>query len=389
MNEIYVALFNISLFILLAEVVRAFLSRYNLPQLVGEILVGILVSFLALVINPVLGYSLIGLNDFVIFIAEFSILLLIFTSGMEHGIAPIKSSGLFGFLGATLGALLPFFAGYMIYSKSLGESSALFIGTSLGATSLAALISIIETEKLKGGPIDFLFSSAAVDDVVDFLLLSTVLTVVQGEKLTLFQFGFKIATLVLIWVIILLASLYFVPRISNRVSENYLIEFSFVVLFGLVLLMISLGYAPIIAAFVAGVAFAESYKTEKIKEINNVLLGVFGSIFFVTVGAEVNLHELNVGVLLLSLELTAIAFIFKWLGVFPFAYAKFKDFKKANFVAIGMTPRGETGLVIASIGISMGVINNEEFGSLVFMAILTTLIGSVAFKYLTKRVNLN
>ncbi|AAK41390.1 cation:proton antiporter [Saccharolobus solfataricus] len=387
MNPIILALFDVSIFILLAEILSSLVQKYGLPKLIGELLAGMIIGPYALgsLLNQLLGFPLIGINSYIEFLAEFSVILLIFASGLEHGIAPIKSSGILGFLGATFGALLPFFAAYYFYISSFGLDSALILGTAMGATSLAAVASIIEEGKLKGKGINFMVSSAAADDVVDLLLLSVVIAILQGESTSVTSISLKIIALVVIWVVILVVSIILIPKITDRISDKYIEEFPLAVLFGLTLLMVSLGYSPIISAFVAGVAFANSVKNSKIKEISSTLLSVFGPLFFVYIGAEVNFLTLNLNTVILSLELTAIATIFKWLGIFPFALAYLRNAKAANTVALGMVPRGETGLVIASLGLSYNALNQEEFEGIVFMSIFTTLIGSALFKIYAKK----
>lgn len=387
MDQIYVALFDVSLFILIAEAVRSFLAKFNIPGLVGEILAGIAISPYAFgyLINSIVGFPLINIDNYIQFMAEFSVILLIFASGLEHGLAPMKSAGLYGFLGAFFGAFLPFIASYYIYSPRLGIDSALILGVSMGATSLAAVVSIIEEERLKGRSINFIVSASAVDDVVDLILLSTVLAILQQKYINPVSLSLEIIELIIIWLIILGVSVVVIPRIANKLSDKYIEEFPFVVLFGLTLLMISLGYSPIISAFIAGVSLANSIKSTKIKEISNTLLSIFGSLFFVVIGTEMNLRAFNTNTLILSLELTALASIFKWLGILPFALIYLKNFRSANSVAIGMIPRGETGLVVASIGMSINALNQEEFESIVIMTLLTTIIGSIIFKALVKK----
>ncbi|TRM80191.1 sodium:proton antiporter, partial [Sulfolobus sp. A20-N-F6] len=328
----------------------SFLAKYNLPYLVGEIIAGMIIGpyAMGMIINQIVGFPLISINEYITFLSEFSIILLIFTSGLEHGISPIRSGGLYSFLGATLGALLPFLVTFYLYSDEFGSNSALFLGVAMGATSLAAVAYIIEEEKLKGKGIDFLISASASDDVVDLLLLSIAISISSETTLNIQYLGVKIIELIIIWLVIFIVSVILIPRVINRLSDKYIEEFPFVVLFGLTLIMVSLGYSPIISAFIAGVSIANSTKSEKIKQIGNTLLSIFGSLFFVVVGSEVNLTSFNLSTIVFALELTGIAGLFKWIGVFPFAFLRTRNFKMANTIAIGMIPRGETGLVVAS-----------------------------------------
>jgi Kef-type K+ transport systems, membrane components len=253
-EPIILALFDVSVFILLAEILSSLVQKYSLPKLVGELLAGMIIGPYALgsLLNQLVGFTLININDYIEFLAEFSVILLIFASGLEHGIAPIKSSGVLGFLGATLGALLPFFVTFHLYLPQFGFDSALFLGTAMGATSLAAVASVIEEQKLKGKGVNFLVSAAAVDDVVDLILLSVVLAILQGTSTSFASIGLKITTLVVVWLVILAVSVVLIPRVTDRISDKYMEEFPLAVLFGLTLFMVSLGYSSIISAFVAG-----------------------------------------------------------------------------------------------------------------------------------------
>ncbi|BAB65736.1 cation:proton antiporter [Sulfurisphaera tokodaii] len=380
MEEIYIALFDIALFIFIAEFFKTQLRKIDLPDLVSELIAGMIIGPYAVggLINDILGFHLITLDQYVLFISEFAVILIIFASGLEHGLSPLKEAGILGFMGATFGALLPFFAGYFIYANSFGSNSALFLGVSLGATSLAAVAYLIEGINTKG--VKFLISASAVDDIVDLILLSTVLILIKNSTIVITSISLRIVSLIVIWLVILFLSITIIPRIANKLSDVYIEEFTMLVLFGLTLFMVYLGYSPIISAFVAGVSISNSLKSEKIKEIVTIVLSVFGPMFFVTVGAEVNLLLINLNTLLLALELTSIATIFKMLGIMPFAYLYIKDLKRAMIIALGMVPRGETGLVVASIGLSLNALDQNEFESIVFMSILTTVIGALVIK---------
>lgn len=380
-NFVFIFL-EVSVMIFIAVLVRSFIARYGMPLLVGEIIAGIIISPFAFggFINNITGYEIFSLNDFVLFLSEFSLILLIFASGLEHGISPIRTSGIWGFLGAAMGALLPFSIATIVYLNRFGMSEALFIGVALGATSLAAAVAILNELRIKSKGVEFMLSASALDDVVDLILLSVVLAIstITGR----FFVGVLTITAyyVISWLIIFVISVIIIPRIVNIAGDKYIYHLPFVILFGLVAIMSILGFSPIIAAFVAGVALAESYSAEKIRNITDSLLSVFGPIFFVIVGAQVNILSLNFYAVLLGIELTIIATVFKILGVLPFAYIVLKDFKKAFSSSVGMVPRGETGLAVAAVGLTSNFIGETVFSAIVIMTLLTTFIGATVFK---------
>ena len=388
-DEVTLAFFEVSLLIFLAEAVRSFLGKYGIPLLIGEIATGVMLSPYTLggEVNRVLGISIFSLNPYLLFLAEFSMILLIFASGLEHGTSSLRSAGVMGFLGATTGALLPFLVTLILYWSSLGLIPTLVIGTAMGATSLAAVASILREMNLQGKASNYLMAASSSDDVVDLILLSVVLASIGSAGLSTLMVVRTVAFYLVAWAIIFFVSVLIIPRLANRLGPNYVEEFPFVVLFGLTVVMTALGFSPVISAFIAGVALAESTKREEVLKISGTLLSIFGSIFFVVVGLQVNIAEISLGVVELSLELTAVAVLFKVLGVLPFAYLGLKNWRSSIAVAVGMTPRGETGLVVASLGESLGAINRGEFSALVLMAILTTLLGATMFRRIATWLN--
>ncbi|QKR00601.1 cation:proton antiporter [Metallosphaera tengchongensis] len=383
--DVTLVLLEISVMIFVAEALRTSLSKVSVPSLIGEILAGLLLSPYALggLIDSATGVKIFTLNNYLLFISEFSMILLIFSSGLEHGISPIKNSGVHGILGATLGAILPFLAAFLAFSNSVGTDSALILGSAVGATSMAAAASIIESGKLKGRGIDLLMSMASTDDVVDLVLLSIILGTLAGQSSPL---AIAKATVfyIVAWAVIFLVSIKVIPIVANRLGDVYIEEFSMLIIFGLTALMTSLNFSPVISSFIAGVALAESVKKERVHQLVTVLLSVFGSIFFVTVGAQVDVAAINMNQLLLALEITAIAVAFKILGVLPFAYLALRNLKASISTSLGMVPRGETGLVVGSIGLSVGALNSAEFSAVVLMALFSTVIGGLLFRWTSK-----
>ncbi len=165
---------------------------------------------------------------------------------------------------------------------------------------------------------------------------------------------------------------------------------SLVVLFGIVLVMTTLGFSEVIAAFIAGVAVAESRSSQRVRETVNVLLAIFGSIFFIAMGLQLNFrYILNTEVLVVALVVSLAAVVGKVVGIYPFAYLRLRNHRDSMVVSYGMIPRGgEMGLVIASIGLSSGLINMDEFGIIILMVLITTIVGAVVYRREACRVRL-
>jgi len=380
-NEIYSSFLEISIFIFLAELLGTFMSRLGFPKVIAEVTIGIMLSPYALggLINSLLGIKLFTINNYIILFSELSVILLIFASGLDHGFSSLRKSGIHSALGAVFGAILPVISSLVVFSIFYPFYSALLIATATGATSVSVIASIIEKEAKNDEIASFVLSAAVIDDVVDLVLLSISLSIITSE-VNLISIGLSALKAIVSWLVILAVSLLVIPKIFKNLKDAYIEETSLLILFALIVIMGILGFSPVIASFIAGVAIAETVKVEKVKAIIRVLLSIFGSLFFVIVGAEFNLSILSLNVLVNSLILTGLASIFKVIGFMPFIYMKILNLKKSLIGSFGMIPRGEVGLIIGSIGYSMNVLNQEEYGIIILMSLLTTVVGAILFK---------
>jgi len=380
-NVVYLTLLEFSILVTAAEALSLILNRYRYPSIVGELLTGIALSPYALggLLNTVLKVDLFSINEYIIFLSEFSVILLLFASGLEHGLSSLRQGGLMGLMAAVAGAVVPYVIVFE-YAVNAGfnPGAASLIALTTAPTSLAVVAGVVEREGLQRHPsTGVLIAAASVDDVVALIMLSLVLLSPGSSS----GMVWRLVRIVALWVIFLTASIFIVPRLLNRLNEHLVIYASLVVLFGLVVAMTVAGFSAVIAAFIAGVAVAESRVSGRIRESAGALLAIFGSIFFITIGLQMNLETLtSLKVIAQSLAISTLAILAKMAGVYPFAYAKLRNTSHALSASLGMVPRGEMGLVVASIGLSGGVINQGEYSIALLMVLVTTIIGSITYR---------
>jgi len=380
-NVVYLTLLEFSILVTVAEALSLILNRYRYPSIVGELLTGIALSPYALggLLNTVLKVDLFSINEYIIFLSEFSVILLLFASGLEHGLSSLRQGGLMGLIAAVAGAVAPYIIVFE-YAVNAGfnPGAASLIALTTAPTSLAVVAGVVEREGLQRHPsTGVLIAAASVDDVVALIMLSLVLLSPGSSS----GMVWRLVRIVALWVIFLTASILIVPRLLNRLNEHLVIYASLVVLFGLVVAMTVAGFSAVIAAFIAGVAVAESRVSGRIRESAEALLAIFGSIFFITIGLQMNLKTLtSLNVIAQSLAISTLAILAKMAGVYPFAYAKLRNASHALSASLGMVPRGEMGLVVASIGLSGGVINQDEYSIALLMVLVTTIIGSITYR---------
>jgi len=380
-NVVYLTLLEFSILVTVAEALSLILNRYRYPSIVGELLTGIALSPYALggLLNTVLKVDLFSINEYIIFLSEFSVVLLLFASGLEHGLSSLRQGGLMGLMAAVAGAVVPYVIVFE-YAVNAGfnPGAASLIALTTAPTSLAVVAGVVEREGLQRHPsTGVLIAAASVDDVVALIMLSLVLLSPKSSS----GMVWGLVRIMALWIIFLTASIFIVPRLLNRLNEHLVIYASLVVLFGLVVAMTVAGFSAVIAAFIAGVAVAESRVSGRIRESAGALLAIFGSIFFITIGLQMNLETLtSLKVIAQSLAISTLAILAKMAGVYPFAYAKLRNTSHALSASLGMVPRGEMGLVVASIGLSGGVINQDEYSIALLMVLVTTIIGSITYR---------
>jgi Na+:H+ antiporter len=375
------------IFILLAfaELFRTVAQRYGFPPVVAEVIAGVVLSAFAIggVLDGLLHSTLFNMTPYVLLFADFSVILVIFAAGVEGGFASLRSAGWAGIGAALAGGLLSFGLTAVVMLRFYPIETALLIGVAVGPTSTAVVAYLLRSAEVGGGAGgQFLLAISALDDVAGLILLSVVLTAIGGSFNPIAVTG-GIVYAVVAWLVILFASLFVVPRLFRLPAFRQSREMPFLILFALVAIVASLGFSVVVGAFIAGLALADSFKSSGSRQLADALLAVFGPLFFVVIGVQFNVGLLlRPGLLLLAGLLTTIAILGKLLGVLPFAYAKFRSMRAAVPVAVGAIARGEIGLIVGTIGISLGRFDSTIFGAIVLMALITTLVSGYLFPYL-------
>jgi Kef-type K+ transport system membrane component KefB len=379
----YYALLEVFIFLAVAELLHSFARKAGLPTLVSDILLGMLLSGFALggLLNSLVGVPIFVVNSYVLIFADFSVILLLFAAGLGGGFTGMRRAGWPAVGAAVAGDLVPFTAAFEVFSRFYPTNVALLLGVSAAATSSAVVASLLQSERVGATtPGHFLMNVAALDDVVALLLLSVVLTVVGGQFNVIAVTGSVIESAAA-WVVLLLASVLVIPRLLRipRIRDTQGMPFLF--LFVLVVIVVALGFSAVIGAFIAGLAVAESLVASRTRQTTEVLLVLFGSLFFVVIGAQFDFHSFfDLALVALALLLAAVAAFGKLLGVYPFARRRLGSGPSSLAVSFGMIPRGEIGLIVGSIGFTGGILDQTMLGEILLMSIATTVAGAVLFR---------
>lgn len=354
--------------------------RLKQPTVLGELVAGLVVGISGLQwINP--EQPVLGL------LAQVGVILLLFEIGLESNLKSLLKVGPQALTVGLVGMTVPFVLGFAVM-KGMGNPDlvSIFVGASMTATSIGVTAKVLsDLGYLKRTEGKIVLGAAVFDDIFGVVILSVVSGLASGTSLDAFNLlrvvgtslGFLIGAIVVgNWAIP-----FFIQLVKLLRTRGELLTASLIFAFSLAYLAEQLGSAAIIGAFAAGLVLAETDRRHEVEQRLQPVTDFFLPIFFIVVGAEVNLALLNnQEALILSLGLTLTAIV----GKVVCGYAAFGT--QANKLAIGvaMVARGEVGLIFASVGLSTGVFTRAVHAAVVLMVILTTFLGPLLLSFILK-----
>ncbi|MCM2316503.1 MAG: cation:proton antiporter [Thermoanaerobaculia bacterium] len=357
-----------------AKLMGALAVRFRQPAVLGELIGGVVIGVSGLRwVDPH--------NETIHLLSELGVILLLFLIGLETNLGRLLSVGRAALSVAVVGVALPMIGGYGV-GTLLGYSStvALFLGAALTATSVGITARVLsDLGHLRDPDSQVILGAAVADDVIGLVILTVVSAIAAGttlsvwgvSRITLVAFGFVIVAVV---VGSKLAE-HLVALIARLRVVKALFFGSIMFAFGLALLAELAGSALIVGAFAAGVVLARTKRGEEIEHEVHDIAQFFIPIFFVSVGAAVDLRTLSPidpasrKYLLIGVALTLVAIVGKVLA----GYAAGRGHRRL-LIGVGMIPRGEVGLIFAQIGLSSGLLTAGLYSSVAMMVIVSTFI---------------
>ena len=367
---------NLLIIIIVARLAAELAERIKIPAVLGEIIAGIIIGPSALgLIDPIKNLDV---ANMVLLLGEIGVILLLFQVGLEMDLGEMAKVGKPALFVAIIGVVVPFSAGFGVAS-AFGESGkiSLFIGAALTATSVGITARVLgDLRALALRESRIVLGAAVADDVLGLIILTVVVKVVTEGSISA-SVVFETIGLALGFLVITgLLAIYVIPKAFTRIdrvakSSTTIVAVSFALMLAFSLLANQAKLAFIIGAFMAGLAVGRSQQHERIAEGLNPLGHIFIPVFFASIGINADLDAMfQPSVLALATVLTVVAIIGKLVAGFGIGRSPGDKL----LIGIGMIPRGEVGLIFASIGLSKGILDDELYGALLLMVLVTTLI---------------
>lgn len=384
----YENLKDLAIIIAVAELFALLSRKIKLPQVVGQIIAGLLIG------PCVLGW--VHNTEYVKIFAEVGVVLIMFSAGLETDLKTLLKTGPIAILIAIMGVAVPLVLGTVVTMIFRGWSAvgtpefykALFIGVILTATSVSITVQTLkEMGKLQTELGTTIVSAAIIDDVIGIVVLTVVLGMAKGDNSGVGSILLKTG----LFFILAVGIGFLLYKLYSFLDKRYphrrrIVIISIVLCFALAYVAEHFfGIAEITGAFVAGVILCNIQDSSYVdRRVNITSYLFFAPIFFASIGLKTDLTGITWGLMAFAGAFVVVALVSKIIGCGFAGKVTGHTWKESLVIGIGMMTRGEVALIIAQKGIDAGIISADEFTPvillIIFSSVLTPIFLKLAFK---------
>ncbi|MCL2189441.1 MAG: cation:proton antiporter [Defluviitaleaceae bacterium] len=378
-------MFDIDLLLFIAiilfstKVLAIFMKRIHLPQVVGALIAGVL-------LGPAV-FGLIAPNEVITAIAEFGVILLLFTAGMETDFKELKHSIKSSFFISFSGVALALGGGFLVafaFGKPSFES--FFIGVVIASMSTSITVEVLqEMGKLKTRVGTSLMGASLFDDILVIVLLAVLMGMggagefsVPSLLILLLKIGAFFAFAIVTGILINKLFNYMHSHLGER---RRLTIFAIAYCFAMAYLAELFGLADITGAYIAGIALCSTRCVETLETKTHGLSYMFFTpIFLANIGIHTSFDGLTGSLILFTVFLIIAAVLSKLIGCGLAARLCGFTQRESLQVGTGMIARGEVSFIVAAKGIAVGYISTLIFPSIIVVVLVTVLIAPLLLK---------
>ena len=386
--EAYLVFRDLAIIVIFAKVFGIVARKLKAPQVVGEIIAGLLI-----------GPSILGLVEqtpFLTQMAEIGVVLLMFSAGLETNLKELVKTGPKALMVAMVGVFVPLCGGTLLYScfygfEAVGSDGffrAVFIGTILTATSVGITVQTLkELGHIKEHVGTLITSAAIIDDVIGIIVLTFVIGFKKPDakpilvvRDVLLFFACSICVGILMYYIFK-----FIDKRHPHQRRVPILGFAMCMFFAFAADRF-FGIADITGAYVAGLILCNLNDSEYIArkiDINSYM--IFGPVFFASIGLKTRFDGFTSSLLLFSLCFVAVGLITKVIGCGLTAKLMGYNMNESLKVGVGMMTRGEVALIVAQKGLSVGMLDAKYFASVILLIIVSSVTTPIVLKLLYRK----
>ncbi len=369
----YSFILDLSIILLCTKIFSLMSKSLHLPGVVGALLSGILLGPACL--------NILHESEYIELFAQIGVILLMFNAGMETDFKKL-TAGLNKTLVIVIGTIsVPLLIGVLIgLVLNFSLASSIFLGILLSSTSMSITVETLnEFKQLKSESGNAILSAAILDDLIGVIFLTFIISLTGDSDSSILR--------TVINFVLFFAFAYFSGKLANKIIHYIEIKFgkthrvslfSLAYCFLLSYIADFFGIAGITGAYFAGLFLSNiklSHYVESKTEVLSYLL--FSPIFFASIGLKAEVPPMSFNFVLLTIVFILAAVLGKVIGSGFFAYIAKYSKKDALRIGVGMVPRGEVTLIVATTGLAAGLIPNYIFSIAVIIVVATSLIAPI------------
>ena len=375
--DVTAVLLDILVVLIAAKVAAEIAERLGFPAVVLEILAGVIIG------PSVLNF--VGADETLRVLGELGVILLLLQVGMEMDLDELRAVGTASVSVAVVGVVVPMAAGFAVMT-AVGESSntALFLGAALAATSVGITARVFsDLRALASVEARTVLGAAVADDVLGLVILTVVVRIVSEGTVSLLDVAGIVGVAIAFLVISTALGSRAAPPLfrwlhANARSAGTLVAMALAFTLAFAELADAAQLAPIVGAFVAGLALSRSSARDRIARELGPVGHLFIPVFFLGIGIDAQVEKFVsphvLGIAALLLVVAVIGKLVASLGALGAPGDKW-------LIGFGMIPRGEVGLIFATIGLQQGVLGRDLYAALLLVVLVTTLMAPPLLKY--------
>ena len=380
MHTIHTLILDLALITIYAAIVTLLFKKLKQPTVLGYILAGILAGPYFDLLPTVTDRENLSLW------ADIGVIFLLFGLGLEFSFKKMINVGKAAMITANANILFMLFLGYNT-GLLLGWTTmdSFFLGSMISMSSTTIIIKAFDDLNIKKQKFtDLVFGVLIVEDLVGILLLVLLPTIALGSTIDGEALLFSTGKLILFLVLCFVTGIYLVPtllkKIDSFLNDEQLLLVMIALCFGMVALANYSGFSSALGAFIMGSILAETPLIERIEKTIKPLKDFFGAVFFVSVGMMVNPamfveYAWPICVITFIVMVGKVAF-----SCFGFVVSG-QPLKTAVQGAFSLAQVGEFAFIIASLGMSLGVLHKQVYPIIVAVSVITTFFTPMMIKF--------
>ena len=363
---------DLALILIIAGITTLICKKLKQPVIIGYVLAGFLLSPVAEFFPMVVGNA-----EEIETLAEIGVIFLMFSLGLEFNLHKMAQVGVSGTLSAAVQIVGMVLLGYLV-GMLLGWSAtdSLFLGGMLSMSSTIITVKAIEDCNMREKKFASLAIGTLIIEDIAAIFLMMVLSTVSVSRGGGADLVFTIAKLLFYLAFWLLLGIFLVPTIIQKIRRlltgETLLIVALALCFGMVLIADALGFSSALGAFLAGSLLAGTVHAERVEHLTAGVKDLFGAVFFISVGMMLNpgaVVKYAVPILILTLVTIVGKLIFSSLGVLLSGHT----LRQAIHCGCALAQIGEFAFIIASLGLSLGVIADYIYPIIISVSVITTL----------------